>query len=133
MPTHLSEAAMTPVEAVAKETADVDPRAELFAKAGNRPCRRPHSRQVTRHPVFISVAAELAGCTPRPCGSTTSSACSLVTPSRTRGGGRRYSARDVASCARCNGSPRTGHQPPGIARILQLGTGSPLSRSVSPN
>ena len=34
VPTHLSEAAKDAVEAVAKETADVDPRAELFAKAG---------------------------------------------------------------------------------------------------
>ena len=35
VPTHLSEAAKAAVEAVAKETADVDPRAELFAKAGS--------------------------------------------------------------------------------------------------
>ena len=71
-------------------------------------------------PVFvISVAAELAGMHAQTLRQY--DRLGLVTPSRTRGGGRRYSARDVALLREVQRlSQDEGISLPGIARILQL-------------
>ena len=58
----------------------------------------------------------------------------LVTPSRTGGGGRRYSARDVALLREVQRlSQDEGINPPGSRASSSSRTRSPLSRSVSPN
>ena len=67
-----------------------------FAAAGDR--GHPGLRHLRRRRSW-------PGCTRRPCGSTTGWAWSAR--SRTGGGGRRYSARDIERCARCSGCPRT--------------------------
>jgi MerR family transcriptional regulator/heat shock protein HspR len=71
-------------------------------------------------PVFvISVAAELAGMHAQTLRQY--DRLGLVTPSRTRGGGRRYSARDVALLREIQRlSQEEGVSLAGIARILEL-------------
>jgi MerR family transcriptional regulator/heat shock protein HspR len=71
-------------------------------------------------PVFvISVAAELAGMHAQTLRQY--DRLGLVTPSRTRGGGRRYSQRDVALLREVQRlSQDEGVSLPGIARILDL-------------
>ena len=71
-------------------------------------------------PVFvISVAAELAGMHAQTLRQY--DRLGLVTPSRTRGGGRRYSQRDVALLREVQRlSQEEGISLPGIARILEL-------------
>lgn len=71
-------------------------------------------------PVFvISVAAELAGMHAQTLRQY--DRLGLVTPSRTRGGGRRYSARDVSLLREVQRlSQEEGISLPGIARILEL-------------
>ncbi len=71
-------------------------------------------------PVFvISVAAELAGMHAQTLRQY--DRLGLVTPSRTRGGGRRYSARDVALLREVQRlSQDEGISLAGIARILEL-------------
>lgn len=71
-------------------------------------------------PVFvISVAAELAGMHAQTLRQY--DRMGLVTPSRTRGGGRRYSNRDVSLLREIQRlSQEQGVSLPGIARILDL-------------
>jgi MerR family transcriptional regulator/heat shock protein HspR len=71
-------------------------------------------------PVFvISVAAELAGMHAQTLRQY--DRLGLVTPSRTRGGGRRYSARDVALLREVQRlSQEEGVSLAGVARILEL-------------
>src|SRR3954454_23119690 len=71
-------------------------------------------------PVFvISVAAQLAGMHAQTLRQY--DRLGLVTPSRTRGGGRRYSQRDVALLREVQRlSQEEGISLPGIARILEL-------------
>ncbi len=71
-------------------------------------------------PVFvISVAAELAGMHAQTLRQY--DRLGLVTPSRTSGGGRRYSQRDVALLREVQRlSQEEGISLPGIARILEL-------------
>ncbi|WP_353951471.1 helix-turn-helix transcriptional regulator [Knoellia sp. S7-12] len=67
----------------------------------------------------ISVAAELAGMHAQTLRQY--DRIGLVTPSRTRGGGRRYSARDVELLREVQRlSQEEGISLPGIARILEL-------------
>lgn len=67
----------------------------------------------------ISVAAELAGMHAQTLRQY--DRIGLVTPSRTRGGGRRYSARDVELIREVQRlSQEEGISLPGIARILEL-------------
>lgn len=67
----------------------------------------------------ISVAAELAGMHAQTLRQY--DRLGLVTPSRTRGGGRRYSARDVEQLREVQRlSQEEGISLPGIARILEL-------------
>lgn len=70
-------------------------------------------------PVFvISVAAELAGMHAQTLRQY--DRLGLVTPSRTRGGGRRYSSRDVALLREVQRLSQEGVSLAGIARILDL-------------
>ena len=70
-------------------------------------------------PVFvISVAAELAGMHAQTLRQY--DRLGLVTPSRTRGGGRRYSSRDVRQLREIQRLSHEGVSLPGIARILEL-------------
>jgi MerR family transcriptional regulator/heat shock protein HspR len=71
-------------------------------------------------PVFvISVAAELAGMHAQTLRQY--DRLGLVVPSRTRGGGRRYSARDIELLREIQRlSQEEGVSLPGIARILEL-------------
>lgn len=70
-------------------------------------------------PVFvISVAAELAGMHAQTLRQY--DRLGLVTPSRTRGGGRRYSSRDVSLLREVQRLSQEGVSLPGIARILEL-------------
>lgn len=80
--------------------------------------RRP--RPDDEAPVFvISVAAELAGMHAQTLRQY--DRLGLVTPSRTRGGGRRYSARDVELLREVQRlSQEEGISLAGIARILEL-------------
>lgn len=70
-------------------------------------------------PVFvISVAAELAGMHAQTLRQY--DRLGLVSPSRTRGGGRRYSSRDVSLLREVQRLSQAGVSLPGIARILEL-------------
>ena len=70
-------------------------------------------------PVFvISVAAELAGMHAQTLRQY--DRLGLVTPSRTRGGGRRYSTRDVALLREVQRLSQEGVSLAGIQRILDL-------------
>lgn len=70
-------------------------------------------------PVFvISVAAELAGMHAQTLRQY--DRIGLVTPSRTRGGGRRYSASDVARLREVQRLSQEGVSPSGIQRIMEL-------------
>lgn len=70
-------------------------------------------------PVFvISVAATLAGMHAQTLRQY--DRLGLVTPSRTRGGGRRYSARDVAQLREVQRLSQEGVSLAGIQRILEL-------------
>ncbi|MCA1781153.1 MAG: heat shock protein transcriptional repressor HspR [Dermatophilaceae bacterium] len=70
-------------------------------------------------PVFvISVAAELAGMHAQTLRQY--DRLGLVTPSRTRGGGRRYSSRDVSLLREVQRLSQEGVSLSGIARILEL-------------
>ena len=70
-------------------------------------------------PVFvISVAAELAGMHSQTLRQY--DRLGLVSPSRTRGGGRRYSSRDVSLLREVQRLSQDGVSLPGIARILEL-------------
>lgn len=70
-------------------------------------------------PVFvISVAAELAGMHAQTLRQY--DRLGLVSPSRTRGGGRRYSARDVALLREVQRLSQEGVSLAGIQRILDL-------------
>jgi MerR family transcriptional regulator/heat shock protein HspR len=72
-------------------------------------------------PVFvISVAAELAGMHAQTLRQY--DRLGLVTPSRTRGGGRRYSTRDVALLREVQRLSQEGVSLAGIQRILELET-----------
>ena len=78
------------------------------------------SPRATRTPVFvISVAAQLAGMHAQTLRQY--DRLGLVSPSRTRGGGRRYSARDVARLREVQRlSQDEGISLAGIQRILEL-------------
>lgn len=80
----------------------------------------PELRADDETPVFvISVAAELAGMHAQTLRQY--DRLGLVTPSRTRGGGRRYSARDVTLLREIQRlSQEEGISLAGVARILQL-------------
>ncbi len=82
--------------------------------------RRPAHGVDEHTPVFvISVAAELAGMHAQTLRQY--DRLGLVTPSRTRGGGRRYSARDVELLREVQRlSQEEGVSLSGIARILEL-------------
>lgn len=82
--------------------------------------QRPTLDAEDQTPVYvISVAAELAGMHAQTLRQY--DRLGLVTPSRTRGGVRRYSARDVALLREVQRlSQDEGISLPGIARILQL-------------
>ena len=82
--------------------------------------RQGQPRPDDEAPVFvISVAAELAGMHAQTLRQY--DRLGLVTPSRTRGGGRRYSARDVALLREVQRlSQEEGISLAGIARILEL-------------
>ena len=82
--------------------------------------RRPAHGVDEHTPVFvISVAAELAGMHAQTLRQY--DRLGLVTPSRTRGGGRRYSARDVELLREVQRlSQEEGVSLAGIARILEL-------------
>ncbi|KNX38375.1 heat shock protein transcriptional repressor HspR [Luteipulveratus halotolerans] len=83
--------------------------------AGARGERVPHDQPV----YVISVAAELAGMHAQTLRQY--DRLGLVTPSRTRGGGRRYSARDVDLLREVQRlSQDEGVSLAGIQRILQL-------------
>lgn len=70
-------------------------------------------------PVFvISVAAELSGMHAQTLRQY--DRLGLVTPSRTSGGGRRYSSRDVSLLREIQRLSQAGVSLPGIARILEL-------------
>ncbi|MCA0335255.1 MAG: helix-turn-helix transcriptional regulator [Actinobacteria bacterium] len=70
-------------------------------------------------PVFvISVAAELAGMHAQTLRQY--DRLGLVSPSRTRGGGRRYSARDVSLLREVQRLSQEGISLAGISRILEL-------------
>ena len=70
-------------------------------------------------PVFvISVAAQLAGLHAQTLRQY--DRLGLVSPSRTRGGGRRYSARDVSLLREVQRLSQEGISLAGIARILEL-------------
>lgn len=70
-------------------------------------------------PVFvISVAAELAGMHAQTLRQY--DRLGLVTPSRTRGGGRRYSSRDVELLREVQRLSQEGVSLAGISRILEL-------------
>ena len=72
-------------------------------------------------PVFvISVAADLAGMHAQTLRQY--DRLGLVTPSRTRGGGRRYSIRDVALLREVQRLSQDGVSLAGIQRILELET-----------
>jgi MerR family transcriptional regulator/heat shock protein HspR len=92
------------------------PGADRFDRGGGRPA--PHSDAT---PVYvISVAAELAGMHPQTLRSY--DRLGLVTPDRTAGRGRRYSARDVAALREVQRlSQEEGINLAGVRRILQLG------------
>jgi MerR family transcriptional regulator/heat shock protein HspR len=92
------------------------PDADRFDRGGGRPA--PHSDAT---PVYvISVAAELAGMHPQTLRSY--DRLGLVTPDRTAGRGRRYSARDVAALREVQRlSQEEGINLAGVRRILQLG------------
>lgn len=70
-------------------------------------------------PVYvISVAAELAGMHAQTLRQY--DRLGLVTPSRTRGGGRRYSARDITLLRQIRSLSQEGVSLEGISRILDL-------------
>lgn len=70
-------------------------------------------------PVFvISVAADLAGMHPQTLRQY--DRLGLVTPQRTRGGGRRYSPRDVNRLREVQRLSQEGVSLPGIKRIMDL-------------
>ncbi len=72
-----------------------------------------------RSPIFvISVAAELAGMHPQTLRQY--DRLGLVSPGRARGGGRRYSARDIAMLRDVQELSHSGVSLAGIKRILQL-------------
>ncbi|MGN6611546.1 MAG: heat shock protein transcriptional repressor HspR, partial [Angustibacter sp.] len=72
-------------------------------------------------PVFvISVAAQLAGMHPQTLRQY--DRIGLVSPDRTRGRGRRYSARDVATLREVQRLSQDGVSLAGIKRILELET-----------
>ena len=79
-----------------------------------------HTRPDDATPVFvISVAAQLAGMHAQTLRQY--DRLGLVTPSRTRGGGRRYSARDIAQLREVQRlSQEEGVSLAGIQRILDL-------------
>ncbi|MFC7490923.1 MULTISPECIES: heat shock protein transcriptional repressor HspR [unclassified Knoellia] len=82
--------------------------------------RQPRPRRDDEAPLFvISVAAELAGMHAQTLRQY--DRLGLVTPSRTRGGGRRYSARDVELLREVQRlSQEEGVSLAGVARILEL-------------
>src|SRR5690606_16497150 len=70
-------------------------------------------------PVFaIAVAAELAGMHPQTLRQY--DRIGLVVPGRTRGGSRRYSARNIAQLREVAGMSADGMSLPAIARLLDL-------------
>ena len=86
-----------------------------MSTAGSRGERVPHDQPV----YVISVAAELAGMHAQTLRQY--DRLGLVTPSRTRGGGRRYSAHDVELLREVQRlSQEEGVSLAGIQRILQL-------------
>lgn len=83
--------------------------------------QRPHAGHDEDAPVFvISVAAELAGMHAQTLRQY--DRLGLVSPQRTRGGGRRYSGRDVALLREVQRLSQEGVSLAGIQRILQLET-----------
>lgn len=80
---------------------------------------RNHAAHDDEAPVFvISVAAELAGMHAQTLRQY--DRLGLVSPQRTRGGGRRYSGRDVALLREVQRLSQEGVSLAGIQRILQL-------------
>ena len=125
VPQRLSDAARKAVEALRRRgrpgptrapTCYARAREGLSPMAGDGELRPP----ATRTPVFvISVAAQLAGMHPQTLRQY--DRLGLVSPSRTRGGGRRYSARDVARLREVQRlSQDEGISLAGIQRILEL-------------
>lgn len=81
--------------------------------------QQPHSGHDDDTPVFvISVAAELAGMHAQTLRQY--DRLGLVSPKRTRGGGRRYSSRDVALLREVQRLSQEGVSLAGIQRILAL-------------
>ncbi|PRY58268.1 MerR family transcriptional regulator/heat shock protein HspR [Knoellia remsis] len=92
----------------------------MAVRDGRRSTSENAPRPDDEAPVFvISVAAELAGMHAQTLRQY--DRLGLVTPSRTRGGGRRYSARDVERLREVQRlSQEEGVSLAGIARILEL-------------
>ncbi|MDO5503842.1 MAG: MerR family transcriptional regulator [Actinomycetia bacterium] len=84
-----------------------------------RPVPMPQPFEDDETPRFvISVAAERAGLHAQTLRQY--DRLGLVSPSRTRGGGRRYSSRDIALLREVQALSQDGISLPGIARILEL-------------
>lgn len=81
---------------------------------------REHAHHPDRPVFVISVAAELAGMHAQTLRQY--DRLGLVTPQRTRGGGRRYSARDVDRLREVQRLSQEGVSLAGIQRILDLET-----------
>ena len=134
VPQRLTDDARAAVEAYAKATAGEDPRADLMAQGARAAgpaadderggaswqARRASSTWTTSTPVFvISVAAQMAGMHPQTLRQY--DRLGLVSPDRTRGRGRRYSARDVAMLRQVQRlSQDEGVSLAGIKAILEL-------------
>ena len=85
---------------------------------GARPAARRPGQDPTRPVYVISVAAELTGLHPQTLRQY--DRLGLVSPSRTRGGGRRYSTRDVQLLREVQRLSQEGVSLAGIQRIMDL-------------
>ena len=124
-PASSSDAAREAVEAFRDATAGEDPRAGLLPPARRAPDmpftagRDGAWESDDTTPVFvISVAAELTGLHAQTLRQY--DRLGLVSPGRTPGGGRRYSRRDIASCARSSGCPASVSAWRGSGSVLEL-------------
>jgi MerR family transcriptional regulator/heat shock protein HspR len=80
--------------------------------------KRTHSESATRAVYVISVAAELAGVHPQTL--RVYERRGLVDPSRTGGGNRRYSERDIEQLRRIQDLTAAGLNLEGVRRVLEL-------------
>ncbi|MGH8987786.1 MAG: heat shock protein transcriptional repressor HspR [Acidimicrobiales bacterium] len=85
------------------------------------PPQRPGLRRLTATPVYvISVAAQLAGVHPQTL--RVYERKGLLDPSRTSGGSRRFSDRDLARLRRIQNLTSAGLNLEGVRRVLELET-----------